>query len=87
MTKIEEDISPLSGITLWVLSQNQRAIAFYRKIGYEFDGAEKSLQLAGVSLREVRLRKDKPNKAWVLTDHKLFNFTSTPFQSRPWADI
>ena len=57
MTRIEEDILPFSAITLWVLTQNQRAIAFYRKIGYEFDGAEKSLQFAGVSLQEVRLRK------------------------------
>lgn len=57
MRRIEEDISPCSDVTLWVLAQNQRAIDFYRKLGYEFDGGEKTVQLGDVSLSEVRLRK------------------------------
>jgi RimJ/RimL family protein N-acetyltransferase len=63
MRKIEEDISPCSEVTLWVFAQNQRAIGFYRKLGYEFDGAEKTVQFGGVSLSEVRLRKTAPNQA------------------------
>jgi len=57
MRRIEEEISPCSVITLWVLAQNQRAIAFYRKLGYAPDGAEKIVQLGGISLSEVRFRK------------------------------
>jgi ribosomal protein S18 acetylase RimI-like enzyme len=57
MMKIEAAVSPCSIITLWVLGQNQRAIGFYRKMGYEFDGAEKTILLGGVNLTEVRLRK------------------------------
>ena len=61
MERIEEGISPCSAITLWVLAQNERATGFYRKLGFEFDGAEKTVQLGGVSLSEVRLRKKTPN--------------------------
>ncbi len=57
MKRIEKAILPCPGITLWVLRQNERAIRFYRKLGYEFDGAEKTVQLGGAHLQEVRLRK------------------------------
>jgi ribosomal protein S18 acetylase RimI-like enzyme len=57
MNRIERAISPCPGITLWVLRQNERAIGFYRRIGYEFDGAEKTVRLGGADLQEVRLRK------------------------------
>ena len=57
MKKIEAAISPCPDITLWVLGQNQRAIEFYRKIGYEFDGTEKTICLGGVNLWEIRLGK------------------------------
>ena len=63
MKGIEEALRPSSDITLWVLSENVRAIDFYRSLGYEFDGTEKSVQLGGVSLDEIRLRKKWPNKA------------------------
>lgn len=57
MRRVEGAISPCSIITLWVLGQNQHAQGFYRKIGYEFDGAEKTVQFGSVNLSEVRLRK------------------------------
>lgn len=63
MRKIETAISPGSIITLWVLRQNQHAIAFYRKVGYDFDGVEKTVQLGGVSLSEVRLKKKGADSA------------------------
>jgi ribosomal protein S18 acetylase RimI-like enzyme len=63
MGAIEEHPSSRNEITLWVLDQNQRAIAFYRKMGYDFDGAKRSDQLAGVTISEMRLRKTMPNKA------------------------
>jgi ribosomal protein S18 acetylase RimI-like enzyme len=57
MKKIEEAISPYPGITLWVLKQNQAALAFYRRIGYESDGAEKTVEIGGAKLLEIRLRR------------------------------
>jgi len=63
MDAIEEHPSSRREITLWVLDQNQRAIDFYRKMGYEFDGAKRSDQIAGVTITEKRLRKKMPNKA------------------------
>lgn len=63
MRKIEEAIPSPSEVTLWVLAQNQRAIGFHRKLGYKLDGAEKVVQLGGVSLSEVRFRKKEPNQS------------------------
>ncbi len=40
--------------TLWVLAENPRAIAFYRKNGFKLDGAEKIDPDYG-NIREVRL--------------------------------
>ena len=57
LMKIEEELLPCPSLTLWVLARNRRAIGFYRKMGYELDGAEKTIQIGGVSLAEVRLRK------------------------------
>ncbi len=44
-------------VTLWVLKENARALAFYRAIGFTADvGYEKSLERGGAKLLEVRLR-------------------------------
>ena len=43
--------------TLWVLEGNRRAIAFYQKHGFSFDGQEKVEQQPGFTLRELRMRK------------------------------
>ncbi len=42
--------------TLWVLHDNDRAISFYRKCGFEIDGVEKTDTSEGFSLHEVRMR-------------------------------
>ena len=47
--------SGYSTITLWVLDGNARAIAFYRKHGFDFDGEEKSEQRPGFTMRELRM--------------------------------
>lgn len=39
---------------LWVLDGNQRAIAFYRRHGFELDGVTKMDPVAGLELRMVR---------------------------------
>ena len=43
-----------SKIYLWVLKDNKRAIAFYQKIGFTFDGQEKILKL-GKPVKELRM--------------------------------
>ena len=39
---------------LWVLKDNKRAIAFYQKMGFTFDGQEKILEL-GKPIKEKRM--------------------------------
>ena len=43
-----------SEIQLWVLKDNKRAIAFYQKMGFTFDGQEKVLDL-GKPVKELRM--------------------------------
>ena len=43
-----------SEIYLWVLKDNKRAIAFYQKMGFTFDGQEKILEL-GKPIIEIRM--------------------------------
>ena len=44
-------------LTLWVLSRNERAIRFYRRMGcVEDSGSERHLQRGGVTLEEMRYR-------------------------------
>ena len=38
-------LDPFSEIYLWVLKDNKRAIAFYQKMGFTFDGQEQILNL------------------------------------------
>ena len=46
-------------VVLWVLSNNQRAIDFYLRYGFEFDGVEREIDLEGAvtELRMVYERK------------------------------
>ena len=41
-------------IILWVLEDNKRAIAFYEKMGFVFDGEEKVIDL-GKAVKEKRM--------------------------------
>ena len=47
-------LDPFSEIYLWVLKDNKRAIAFYQKMGFTFDGQEKILEL-GKPVKELRM--------------------------------
>jgi len=49
--------SGFSDITLWVLQDNAGALAFYRSNGFVVDGIEKTVELGGAELVEIRLRK------------------------------
>ena len=47
-------LDQFSEIYLWVLKENKRAIAFYQKMGFSFDGQEKILKL-GKPVKELRM--------------------------------
>ena len=47
-------LDQFSEICLWVLKDNKRAIAFYQKMGFTFDGQEKILEL-GKPVKELRM--------------------------------
>ena len=47
-------LDQFSEIYLWVLKENKRAIAFYKKMGFTFDGQEKILDL-GKPVKELRM--------------------------------
>ena len=47
-------LDQFSEIYLWVLKENKRAIAFYQKMGFTFDGQEKILDL-GKPVKELRM--------------------------------
>ena len=47
-------LDQFSEIYLWVLKDNKRAIAFYQKMGFTFDGQEKILDL-GKPITEIRM--------------------------------
>ena len=47
-------LDQFSEIYLWVLKDNKRAIAFYQKMGFTFDGQEQILEL-GKSVKELRM--------------------------------
>ena len=47
-------LDQFSEIYLWVLKDNKRAIAFYQKMGFTFDGLEKILEL-GKPVKELRM--------------------------------
>jgi ribosomal protein S18 acetylase RimI-like enzyme len=50
--------SGFSEITLWVLKENARAIAFYEATGMAIEpGSEKTISRGGAELLEIRLRK------------------------------
>ena len=49
--------SGFSDVTLWVLRDNTGALAFYRSNGFVVDGIEKTVELGGTELVEIRLRK------------------------------
>lgn len=45
------------GISLWVISENQRARRFYEAMGFSGDGRVKSVEGPGFVLEEVRYRR------------------------------
>lgn len=54
MSAALEKLSGYKRIAVWVLEGNRRAIRFYEKCGFAFDGARKEIQL-GTANTEVRM--------------------------------
>lgn len=50
-----EKLQSYETISLWVLEGNARAIAFYERVGFRFDGLEKTVKL-GEERREYRMQ-------------------------------
>ena len=55
-------LDQFSEIYLWVLKDNKRAIAFYQKMGFTFDGQEKILEL-GKPVKELRMMCSSNNNS------------------------
>jgi ribosomal protein S18 acetylase RimI-like enzyme len=58
-SEIEDQLrrSGFSDVTLWVLQDNAGALAFYSSNGFAADGIEKTIEIGGTELVEIRLRK------------------------------
>lgn len=54
MSAAIEKLSAYRKIVVWVLEGNQRAISFYERFGYRFDGTRKQIML-GTANAEVRM--------------------------------
>ena len=50
-------VSGYTSLVLWVLESNSRAIEFYCKHGFKFDGQKKTETIRGVVLDEIRMSK------------------------------
>ncbi|HFU3730189.1 TPA: N-acetyltransferase family protein [Streptococcus suis] len=58
-----EKLQSYETVTLWVLEGNARAIAFYEKVGFRFDGVKKTVNL-GAERTEYRMifkQKEREN--------------------------
>ncbi|PFG43726.1 L-amino acid N-acyltransferase YncA [Isoptericola jiangsuensis] len=57
MRTILAEVPPHVRMTLWVLSQNERAHHFYRRHGFQPDGVERIEDIADVPVTEVRFAR------------------------------
>ena len=49
-----EKLSEYNKIAVWVLESNQRAIKFYERCGFQFDGTRKQIKLGTIN-KEIRM--------------------------------
>ncbi len=52
-----QDVPPRIPVTLWVFADNERARHFYRRHGFQPDGTERTEDVGGADLLEVRYRR------------------------------
>ena len=51
------DVPPRTAVTLWVFAENERARHFYRRHGFQPDGTERTEEVGGADLLQVRYRR------------------------------
>ena len=49
-------LDPQAGISLWVLDGNERAIRFYERYGFRFDGHQQEIEIGGEKQTERRMQ-------------------------------
>ncbi len=54
MRRALEEMKDMSRVVVWVLEGNERAIRFYTRVGYRFDGKKQTLKL-GAPVSEARM--------------------------------
>lgn len=52
-----EDVPPRVPVTLWVFADNERARHFYRRHGFQPDGTERTQEIGGAELLQLRYRR------------------------------
>lgn len=52
-----EEVPPRVPVTLWVFADSERARHFYRRHGFQPDGTERTEDVGGAALLEVRYRR------------------------------
>ncbi len=57
MRTMLEEVAPQAPVTLWVLSDNERARHFYRRHGFSADGTERMVEVGAQPYLEVRYRR------------------------------
>ncbi|WP_439239293.1 GNAT family N-acetyltransferase [Streptococcus suis] len=57
-----EKLQSYETVTLWVLEGNARAIAFYEKVGFRFDGVKKTVNLGAERTEYRMILKQKERK-------------------------
>jgi ribosomal protein S18 acetylase RimI-like enzyme len=58
MTEAFSRLNEYDTIIVWVFEKNERAISFYHKLGFEFDGSKKDWNL-GTPVSIVRMVKKR----------------------------
>ncbi|HEM6340772.1 TPA: GNAT family N-acetyltransferase [Streptococcus suis] len=57
-----EKLQSYQTVSLWVLEGNTRAIAFYEKVGFEFDGVKKIVHLGAERIEHRMILRQKVRK-------------------------
>ncbi|HEM2548178.1 TPA: GNAT family N-acetyltransferase [Streptococcus suis] len=57
-----EKLQSYQTVTLWVLEGNVRAIAFYEKVGFQFDGVKKVVHLGAERIEHRMILRQKVRK-------------------------
>ncbi|HEM5489841.1 TPA: GNAT family N-acetyltransferase [Streptococcus suis] len=57
-----EKLQSYETVSLWVLDGNTRAIAFYEKIGFQFDGVKKIVHLGAERIEHCMILRQKVRK-------------------------